>query len=62
MEVTLNPKLTPLQQEIVSNELGISEGKVRVAKRSAFEFKRRFSSEPLSPSAVWPLLIDCKEP
>ena len=59
--VSLNPKLTPLQQEVVSAELGIRDGKVRLAKRGLFEFKRRFSSEPVTPDAVWPPLEDCGE-
>jgi len=59
--VSLNPKLTPLQQAVVAAELGIREGKVRLAQRGIFEFKRRFSSEPATPDAVWPLLEDCRE-
>jgi hypothetical protein len=59
--VTLNPKLTPLQKEIIADELDIREGKVRLAKRGIFEFKRRFCNEPASPGAIWPPLDDCHE-
>ncbi|MDP1606302.1 MAG: WYL domain-containing protein [Rhodocyclaceae bacterium] len=59
--VTLNPKLSPLQKEIISAELDIQDGKVRLAKRGIFEFKRRFSNEPASHGAIWPPLGDCHE-
>jgi WYL domain len=61
LAVTLNPKLSPLQKEIVAGELDIREGKVRLAKRGIFEFKRRFSNVPASPGAIWPPLDDCHE-
>lgn len=61
LDVMLNPKLTPLQKEVVSAELGIRDGKVRVARRGIFEFKRRFSREPTTPDAVWPPLDECGE-
>lgn len=61
MEVTMNPRLTPLQKEVIADELGISSGTVRISRRTAFEFKRRFSNEPVSPGAVWPPLTTCKE-
>lgn len=61
LAVTLNSKLSPLQKEIISGELGIREGKVHLAQRGIFEFKRRFSNEPTSLSAIWPPLDDCQE-
>ncbi len=61
LAVTLNPKLSALQKEIVAGELDIREGKVRLAKRGIFEFKRRFSNAPASPGAIWPPLDDCHE-
>lgn len=60
LAVSLNPDLTPLQQEVVAAELGIREGKVRIARRGIFEFKRRFSSEPATSDAVWPPIEDCR--
>ena len=60
LTVTLNPKLSPLQKEVISGELNIREGKVSLSKRGIFEFKRRFSNEPTSPGAIWPPLDDCK--
>ncbi|MFA7243269.1 MAG: WYL domain-containing protein [Sulfuricellaceae bacterium] len=62
LAVTLNPKLSPLQKEIIADELDIRDGKVRLAKRGIFEFKRRFSNEPVSPGAIWPPLGECHEP
>lgn len=59
--VALNPKLSPLQKEIIADELDIREGQVRLAKRGIFEFKRRFSNEPVSVGAIWPLLDECHE-
>lgn len=61
LAVTLNPKLSPLQKEILADELGIRDGKVRLAKRGIFEFKRRFSNEPASAGAIWPPLDECHE-
>lgn len=60
LTVTLNPRLSPLQKEIISGELNIREDKVHLSKRSIFEFKRRFSNEPVSPGAIWPPLDACK--
>lgn len=59
VSVALNPKLSPLQKEIIASELGIRDGKVRLAQRGIFEFKRRFSDAPASPGAIWPPLDDC---
>lgn len=59
--VSLNPRLSPLQKEIIAGELDIREGKVRLAKRGIFEFKRRFSNAPVSAGAIWPPLDDCQE-
>jgi hypothetical protein len=59
--VTLNSKLSLLQKEIISGELGIREGKVALIRRGVFEFKRRFSNEAASPGAIWPPLDDCHE-
>jgi predicted DNA-binding transcriptional regulator YafY len=57
LEVKLNPRLTPAQQEVLSRELRVESGKVRVATRSLHEFKRRFADTPISKDAVWPPLL-----
>lgn len=59
LPVELNAGLTPLQKEVVSAELGIRDGKVRVARRGIFEFQRRFSRRAPTPDAVWPPLDEC---
>lgn len=61
LAVTLNPKLSPLQKEIISGELNIRQDKVLLSKRGIFEFKRRFSNQTVSPGAIWPPLDDCHE-
>lgn len=57
IDVLLNPKLNAVQQQVLSRELCIKGGKVRVPSRSRHEFLRRFTDESASPDVVWPPLI-----
>jgi len=54
----LNPELTPDQAIVTANELGIQDGKIALSRRTLFEFYRRFGSQPVSETAVWPPLMN----
>lgn len=57
LHVLLNPRFTPIQQQVMRRELRIERGTVSVATRSLHEFKRRFTEAPPAPDVVWPPLI-----
>ena len=57
LNVTLNPKFTPRQKEVLARELRVENGKVRVATRSVHEFARRFADTPPNAEAVWPPIV-----
>jgi len=54
--VSLNASLSKQQGEVISRELKIRDGNVRIPSRSRFEFERRFMDSPVNPEAVWPPL------
>jgi hypothetical protein len=53
-QVHLSSQYSAKQREVLSRELGVHDGGLRVPERSAFEFLRRFSIQAPSPNAVWP--------
>lgn len=57
IRVEIEPRFSPLQSEVLSRELCIADGTVKIASRSEFEFCRRFTDMPANPDAIWPPLI-----
>ncbi len=57
LPVRLNSELGDEQVTVLSHELGIQDGKVKLPKRGIFEFLRRFSDQPANANAVWPPLF-----
>jgi hypothetical protein len=57
LRVSLDPRYTPEQTQMLTHELNIVNGEVIVATRSLHEFKRRFTNTPPSEDAVWPPLL-----
>jgi len=55
--VRLNEALSEAQQAVLSHELKVVDGKVRLPKRGIFEFLRRFSDQPANANAIWPPLF-----
>jgi hypothetical protein len=53
----LNEALSEAQQAVLSHELKVVDGKVRLPKRGIFEFLRRFSDQPANANAIWPPLF-----
>jgi hypothetical protein len=59
--VQFDPRLTRDQRAALAHELRIQNDVVSLPRRGIFEYFRRFSDEPASADAVWPVIYRIEE-
>lgn len=54
LRVCFDPRLTEDQRTALASELGLVDGRLRIAKRSRWEFERQYGQNPPNEHVIWP--------